>query len=164
MMTSTSSRSTNKAAFNMVSKTALALITGLMMSSTFAADSAHHASKAGKHSALAVSAGAASTGKVASAVVAAPVFVVGGAMIGTGVGSAAVGSEDVGSKVATSGAASIGAAAHVIDNINHTDELVISEVIITSDPAPQAVMQKNTVHTTKTTITTQTTTNTQEKK
>ena len=149
---------------NSALKAGLVLITSLLTTSTFAADSAHHTSQAGKHSALAVSQGAKSTAKVASAVVAVPVAIAGGAMLGTGIASAAVGSEKVGSTVALTGALGISAAAKAIDSVGKDDKLVISDVTITADPAPQKVMQKKTIKTTRTTMTTQTTIKTQEQK
>jgi len=139
-------------------KASLVLITSLLATSTFAADSAHHTSQAGKHSALAVSHGAKSTAKVASAVVAVPVAIAGGAMLGTGIASAAVGSKKVGSTVALTGALGISAAAKAIDSVGKDDKLLISDVTITADPAPQKVMQKNTVKTTRVTTTHKTTT------
>lgn len=145
-------------------KASLVLITSLLATPTFAADSTHHTSQAGKHSALAVSHGAKSTATVASAVVAVPVVVVGGAMLGTGVVSAAAGSEKIGSTVAVAGAVGISTAANAVNSIGKSDKLLISDVTVTADPAPQQAMQKSTIKTTKTTLTTQTTIKTKEQK
>ncbi|TPH15778.1 hypothetical protein EPA86_08665 [Litorilituus lipolyticus] len=142
------------------------LLTCSLSTNAIAADSAQHTSKAGKHSALATSHGVASTAKVAAAVVAVPVAVSGGAMLGTGVVSAGAGSEKVGSQVALSGAVTMSAAAQAVHSIKyeHKDELIISDITITADPAPQTVMQQNKTETTKTTVTTKTTIKTTEQK
>lgn len=135
-----------------VTKASLVLLASLIASPTFATDSAHHTSQAGKHSALAVSHGAASTVKVASAVVAVPLIVAGSVMQGAGALSTSAG------KALT---------AKTIDK----GELIITELTITADAAPQMVMKakvnnpQNTVNTTKTItmLKTQTTTTTEIK-
>lgn len=119
-------------------KAAFILIASLIASPSFATDSAHHTSQAGKHSALAVSHGAASTAKVASAVVAVPFIAVGSVMQGAGNLSTSAGNALMPNK----------------------KELTITTLTITADANPQATMkkrvseEKNTINTTET-ITTQ---------
>jgi len=113
-------------------KASLVLITSLLATSTFAADSAHHTSQAGKHSALAVSHGAASTAKVASAVVAVPLIAAGSVMQGTGALSGSAGNA-------------------LMANAKNKGELKVTEITITADAAPQDVMRSNTNNTVKTT-------------
>ena len=160
---STTKQPTSKKFINSI---AVMLLAASLTTNAVAADSAQHTSKAGKHSALAVSHGAASTAKVAAAVVAVPVAVSGGAILGTGLVSAAAGSDKVGSQIATSGAATISAAAQTVQNIKfeHKDELIISDITITADPAPATVMQQKSVETTKTKVITKTTVKTTEQK
>ncbi|WP_182440169.1 hypothetical protein [Colwellia sp. RSH04] len=162
---STTKQPTSKKFINSI---AVMLLAASLTTNAVAADSAQHTSKAGKHSALAVSHGAASTAKVAAAVVAVPVAVSGGAMLGTGVVSAGAGSDKVGSQIATSGAATMSAAAQTVQSIKFEhkdeDELIISDITITADPAPATVMQQKSVETTKTKVTTKTTIKTTEQK
>jgi len=113
-------------------KACLVLITSLLATSTFAADSAHHTSQAGKHSALAVSHGAASTAKVTSAVVAVPLIAAGSVMQGTGALSGSAGNA-------------------LMANAKNKGELKVTEITITADAAPQDVMRSNTNNTVKTT-------------
>ncbi len=105
-------------------KASLVLITSLLATSTFAADSAHHTSQAGKHSALAVSHGAASTAKVASAVVAVPLIAAGSVMQGAGALSGSAGNA-------------------LMANATKKGELRVTEITITADAAPQDVMKTN---------------------
>lgn len=108
---------------SVIKKTALVFtlttsLTAAFISPVFAADSTQHASKASKHSALAVKHGAISSAKVASGVVAVPLIVVGSA----GVASAAAGSA-------------------LMANAVDQGPLTITEITITTDPSPKAVMK-----------------------
>jgi hypothetical protein len=125
-------------------KASLVLITSLLVSPAFAADSTHHASKAGKHSALAVSHGAASTAKVASAVVAVPLIVAGSVMQGAGTLSTSAGDA-------------------LITDATKKGQPKVTDITITADASPQDVMNtklKNTVKTTQVTTTHKTKTTT----
>jgi hypothetical protein len=117
-MTNPTSKQNNKSAM----KTTLLLLASLIASPTFAVDSAHHTSQAGKHSALAVSHGAASTAKVASAVVAVPLIVVGSVMQGAGTLSGNAGKD-------------------LMANATDKGELTITDLTITADAPPQTVMK-----------------------
>ncbi len=89
-----------------------------------AENSIQHSGQASKHSVLAVSHGALSTAKVASAVVAVPLVV-------------------AGSVALTAGAASIQTGASIADSASkhkHHSPLVITEITITADPAPNKVI------------------------
>jgi len=108
--------------FKKVILLSLALSSTLTANSAFASDSVSHASKASKHSVLAVSHGLASTAKVASAAVAVPLLVV---------GSVGVVSGAAGSTLMTSA-------------INHNEPLTITEITITADPSPKAQMKSKT--------------------
>jgi len=99
--------------------TLIIALTTSLAAPVFAADSGQHASKASKHSALAIKHGATSTAQVASGVVAVPLIVVGSA----GVASAAAGSALM---------------EHAVDK----GPLTITEITITTDPSPKAVMKK----------------------
>ncbi|WP_281560330.1 hypothetical protein [Thalassomonas sp. RHCl1] len=98
--------------------TTIALTLALSSTPIYAQDSAQHTSKAGKHSALAVSHGAASSAKVASAAVAVPLLVVGSA-----------------------GVASVAGGSALIDSATKPKPLTVTEVTITADPAPNQAMQ-----------------------
>ncbi len=135
-MISVSIISNNKTRTKAFHKAALLLMSSLLVSPAFAADSGQHISKAGKHSALAVSHGTASTAKVASAVVAVPLIATGSVIVVAGTMSAEAGSK-------------------LMESRSHNDEIIISDITITADPSPQEAMNKRTVITTKTTIKTQ---------
>lgn len=92
----------------------------------------HHSGQASKHSALAVSHTAASTTKVASAVVATPFIVAGGVSVVAGSTVLAVGD----SLADTANASSH----HSTSHNNH--ELVITNVVITADQAPNKAIKK----------------------
>lgn len=103
---------------------ALVLTLSITSVAVQAQDSAKHSGQASKHSVLAAGHGAASTAKVASAVVAVPLVV-------------------AGSLAVSAGAASIQTGASVANSSNthhHHGPLVISETIITADPAPNVVV------------------------
>jgi len=108
--------------FKKVILLSLALSSTLTANPALASDSANHASKAGKHSVLAVGHGLASTAKVASAAVAVPLLVVGS----VGVVSGAAGS------------------ALMTSAIGHNEPLTITEITITADPSPKAQMKAKT--------------------
>ncbi|MEP1551944.1 MAG: hypothetical protein ABJJ44_09830 [Paraglaciecola sp.] len=116
-----------------------ALIFSLSLSTlpALATDSAHHTSKASKHSVLAVTHGVASTATVASAVIATPVIVVGSAAVVSGTASMAAGS------------ALADSANHSVESSNkNSGPLVITETTITADPAPNQtikIQQKHTI-------------------
>ncbi|MEY8198848.1 MAG: hypothetical protein RPS47_06370 [Colwellia sp.] len=123
---------------------ALLLLSSLLANPSFATDSAHHTSQASKHSTLAVSHGAASTAKIASAVVAIPLIAAGSVMYGAATLSGSAGNA-------------------LMANAADKGELTVTELTITADPAPQAVMKthvNNTVKTTKVTTTQKTKTTT----
>ena len=141
-MTNLMSNTNNKPAM----KATLLLLANLIASPTFAVDSAHHTSQAGKHSALAVSHGAASTAKVASAVVAVPLIAVGSVMQGAGTLTGSAGKA-------------------LMANAKHKGELTVTELTITADAAPLTVMKthvnnQETINTTKITTTQKTKTTT----
>lgn len=131
-MTNSITHNNNKPKTKPAMKAALILLTSLIVAPTFAADSTHHTSQAGKHSALAVSHGAASTAKVASAVVAVPLIAVGSVMQGAGNLSGSAGNA-------------------LMSNATDKGELKVTELTITADAAPQAVMKTNVNNTVKTT-------------
>lgn len=106
-------------------------------------DSINHSGKASKHSALAASEGLATTASVASAVAAAPVILTGSVVVA---GSAVVES------AIDESTHNIHRASHQ-SSVDNNKPLVITETIITADPAPNKV-----VATTRTTTTTTTTT------
>jgi hypothetical protein len=147
--------SSNKTQTKTWQKAALLLIGSLLVTPAFAADSGQHLSKAGKHSALAVSAGIATTVKVASAVVAVPLIATGSVMV-------------------VAGTMSTEAGASVMDKIDHHDEIIISDITVTADPSPREAMKHNRmatkevqtskVQTSRTVITTKTTVKAQEQK
>jgi hypothetical protein len=114
------------------------LSSALLTHSAMADDSIDHSGKASKHSALAASEGLATTASVASAVVAVPVVLTGSAVV-------------AGSAVNES-ARNLHQASHQ-SSVADNQPLVITETIITADPAPNQVV------TTKTKVIT-TTTNT----
>jgi hypothetical protein len=144
-MSHTTTKNTQTKKQKMAFKASLVLITSLLATATFAADSTHHTSQAGKHSALAVSHGAASTAKVASAVVAVPLIASGSVMQGAGTLSGSAGNA-------------------LMANATKKGELRVTEITITADPAPQNVMKSNINKTVKTTrITTHKTTTTMTK-
>ncbi|OJF69346.1 hypothetical protein BK026_11405 [Alteromonas sp. V450] len=116
----------------------------LLTHSAMADDSFDHSGKASKHSVLAASEGLATTASVASAVVAVPVVVTGSVVVA---GSAVVES------AVNESARNLHQASHQL-SVAHNQPLVITETIITADPAPNQVV------TTKTKVIT-TTTNTQ---
>ncbi|WP_269520690.1 hypothetical protein [Alteromonas sp. BMJM2] len=119
------------------------LSSALLTHCALADDSINHSGKASKHSALAASEGLATTASVASAVVAVPVVLTGSVVVA---GSALTES------VVDESAGNLHQASHQ-SSVAHNQPLVITETIITADPAPNQVV------TTKTKVTT-TTTNT----
>ena len=119
------------------------LSSALLTHSALADDSINHSGKASKHSALAASEGLATTASVASAVVAVPVVLTGSVVVA---GSALTES------VVDESTHALHRASHQ-SSVAHNQPLVITETIITADPAPNQVV------TTKTKVTT-TTTNT----
>lgn len=121
------------------------LSSSLLTYSAMADDSIDHSGKASKHSALAASEGLATTASVASAVVAVPVILTGSAVVA---GSA------VAESVIDESSRSIHGASHH-SSVDNNQPLVITETIITADPAPNKVVA--TTNTTATTITTTTT-------
>lgn len=124
------------------------LSSALLTHSVFADDSINHSGKASKHSALAASEGLATTASVASAVVAVPVVLTGSVVMA---GSALT--ESVVDESAHSlHRANLHRASHQ-SSVAHNQPLVVTETIITADPAPNQVV------TTKIKVTT-TTTNT----
>lgn len=131
-MTNSITQKHNKPNTKPAMKAALILLTSLIVTPTFATDSVHHTSQAGKHSALAVSHGAASTAKVASAVVAVPLIVAGSVMQGAGKLSGSAGNA-------------------LMENATNKGELKVTEITITADAAPQDVMKTNINNTVKTT-------------
>ena len=112
------------------------LSSALLSHSAMADDSIDHSGKASKHSVLAASEGLATTASVASAVVAVPVVLTGSVVVA---GSAVVES-----------ARNLHRASHQ-SSVAHDQPLVITETIITADPAPNQVV------TTKTKVITTTT-------
>jgi hypothetical protein len=114
------------------------LSSALLTHSAMADDSFDHSGKASKHSALAASEGLATTASVASAVVAVPVVLTGSVVV-------------AGSAVNES-TRNLHQASHQ-SSVASNQPLVITETIITADPAPNQVV------TTKTKVIT-TTTNT----
>ena len=104
-----------------------ALSSALCVNAVYADDSVTHSGKASKHSVLAASEGLASTATVASAVVAAPIIVTGSVVLATG-------------SVIAESADSIAQSRHShTSNTHHNGPLVITETIITADPAPNKV-------------------------
>ncbi|AGP83170.1 hypothetical protein I533_16095 [Alteromonas mediterranea MED64] len=112
------------------------LSSALLSHSAMADDSIDHSGKASKHSVLAASEGLATTASVASAVVAVPVVLTGSVVVAE---SAVVES-----------ARNLHQASHQ-SSVAHDQPLVITETIITADPAPNQVV------TTKTKVITTTT-------
>ena len=112
------------------------LSSALLSHSAMADDSIDHSGKASKHSVLAASEGLATTASVASAVVAVPVVLTGSVVV-------------AGSAVNES-ARNLHRASHQ-SSVAHDQPLVITETIITADPAPNQVV------TTKTKVITTTT-------
>lgn len=120
----------------------------LLIQTAAADDSIDHSGKASKHSALAASEGLATTASVASAVVAVPVILTGSVVIA---GSAVVES------AVDESARNVHAASHQ-SSVDNNQPLVITETIITADPAPNKVIATTNTTTTNTTTTTTTTT------
>lgn len=109
--------------------------------------SVHHSGQASKHSVLAVAHGVGSTAKVASAVVATPIIAAGGVSLATGASAVSVGGT-----IATSAnnASTV--------QVNQNQPLVVTDMVITADPAPNQAMQTTPNKPSKTTETTITTT------
>jgi hypothetical protein len=116
-----------------------ALTTATLSSNTFADDSVTHSGKASKHSVLASSQGLATTASVASAVVAVPVVVTGSAIVATG------------SVIAESAESVAKSARHDSSSDTSNEPIVITETIITADPAPNKVKIVSKTTTTATT-------------
>lgn len=95
--------------------------------------SVYHSGQASKHSALAIAHGVGSSAKVASAVIAIPI-------IASGTVSVAAGSASIlaGNAIANSGAG----ASDKLSWDTHAGPIQVTEIIITSDPAPNVVLQK----------------------
>lgn len=117
------------------------LSSALLSHSAMADDSIDHSGKASKHSVLAASEGLATTASVASAVVAVPVVLT---------GSVAVAGSAVVESAVNESARNLHRASHQ-SSVAHDQPLVITETIITADPAPNQVV------TTKTKVITTTT-------
>jgi len=116
------------------------LSSALLTHSVMADDSIDHSGKASKHSALATSEGLATTASVASAV-AVPVILTGSAVVA---GSA------VAESVIDESSRSIHEASHQ-SSVDNNQPLVITETIITADPAPNKVVATTNTTTTTTT-------------
>ncbi|MEM0911181.1 MAG: hypothetical protein AAGJ37_09415 [Pseudomonadota bacterium] len=100
---------------------------GLTHSAFAQSDVSHHSEQTSKHSALAVSHAGASTGQVASAVVAVPI--VSGAVVSAGVASTAQQSAEV-----------------AIDIVDYFSQpLVVTEYVVTVDPAPHMALDAKTL-------------------
>ena len=119
------------------------LSSALLIHPAMADDSVHHSGKASKHSALAASEGLATTASVASAVVAVPVVLTGSVVVaGSAVAESAI---DVSTR-------NIHEASHQ-SSVDNNQPLVITETLVTADPAPNKVVTTtNTTTTTTTTI------------
>ena len=114
------------------------LSSALLTHSVIADDSFDHSGKASKHSALAASEGLATTASVASAVVAVPVVLTGSVVVaGSAVAESAV----------NESARNLHQASHQ-SSVAHNQPLVITETIITADPAPNQVVTTKTITTT----------------
>jgi hypothetical protein len=112
--------------------------------------SAHHSGQASKHSVLGVGHGASSGAKVASAVVAAPVVVVGGLSLATG-------------SLLVSAGDSVANSSQNVSTHKHRHghgPLVVTDIVITADPAPNQVAKTHRHKQTKSETTTTTTTKT----
>lgn len=106
----------------------LGLLTSLAFTTPVLANSeiAHHSEQSSKHSALATSHAGASTAKVASAAVAVPIAA---------------------SAVVTAGAASValkGAEVALDIAEDFSQPLVVTNVVVTADPAPNQIIEKTT--------------------
>lgn len=120
------------------------LSSALLTHSVMADDSIDHSAKASKHSALAASEGLATTASVASAVVAVPVILTGSAVVaGSAVAESVIGESS----------RSIHGASHQL-SVDNNQPLVITQTIITADPAPNKVVATTNITTTTTTTTT----------
>ncbi|MDT0596295.1 hypothetical protein [Glaciecola petra] len=112
----------------------LASLSILSLPSFAEAGSVEHSGQASKHSVLAITDGVGSITKVSSAVVASPVLVVGGLSLAAG------------SAVNSAGESLANNAQNVSGHHHgHNKALVITEITITADPAPNVVMQTPTV-------------------
>ena len=108
-----------------------ALLSGALLShSVLADDSIDHSGKASKHSVLAASEGLAATASVASAVAAVPVILTGSVVVAAG---------NVAQSAVDESTSSSHGAGHQ-SSANHNEPLVITETIITADPAPNKVV------------------------
>ncbi len=116
----------------------VATFAGMLFTHTASADdSVDHSAKASKHSVLAGAEGLASTATVASAVVAVPVVLTGSVVVAAG------------SAVAESAHSVASSAHHSHKNshqraLNHNAPLVVTETVITADPAPNKVASQKT--------------------
>lgn len=115
------------------------LSSALLSHSAMADDSIDHSGKASKHSVLAASEGLATTASVASAVVAVPVVLTGSVVVA---GSAVVESA-VNESAVNESARNLHRASHQ-SSVAHDQPLVITETIITADPAPNQVVTTKT--------------------
>lgn len=106
------------------------LSSALLSHSVLADDSIDHSGKASKHSVLAASEGIATTASVASAVAVAPVILAGSVVVAAG--------NVVQSAVDESTSSRHGASDQ--SSANYNEPLVITETIITADPAPNKVV------------------------
>lgn len=95
------------------------------------AGSVEHSGQASKHSVLAITDGVGSVTKVGSAVVASPVLVVGGLSLAAG-------------SAVNSAGESLANNAQNVSGHHHSqnNKLVVTEITITADPAPNIVMNK----------------------
>lgn len=97
----------------------------------FATESTYHSGQASKHSAIATSQGMASTAKVASAVMVAPVVAAAGVSLVAG------------SVISEAGDALLDSAKASHANSHHQHHtLIVTELTITADPAPNQVINR----------------------
>lgn len=104
--------------------------------------SVEHSGQASKHSVLALSDGAGSVTKVGSAVVATPILVVGGLSLAAG-------------STITSAGESLANNAQNVSGHHHTqsNKLVVTEITITADPAPNVAINNTKAKTDEKTVT-----------
>ena len=110
--------------------TLIATVATLSLPSFAEPGSVEHSGQASKHSVLAVTDGVGSVTKVGSAVLASPVLVVGGASLAAG-------------SAITSAGESMARGAKNASGHHHqtSNALIVTEMTITADPAPNHVMQ-----------------------
>ena len=136
---------TIKSVYTLLMTSGLAFASMISMPVLAEGGSVHHSGQASKHSVLAVGHGVVSSATVASAVVATPIIVAG--TVSLAAGSVAVGLGD-----------SIANSAKSTSSHHHHTPLVVTDMIITADAAPNQFIEQQPSPATKNTTTKITTT------